>query len=633
SADAAFAPSWVDEAMDTLLRSVQEAEFGVLAREETARDGDSLFLLPLHLGRARSPLRDFLQRMFQTTTYERGTFLRGLYFVGDAATAPPHKPAFVADLFSEKIFGERGLAKPGPRVFPSKNKVVARLQLATLAIILGGPFGLYAGVNGVRVGPWRLSRGVKAEEASIRPLLRTIDVAVHAMRVRRDAFSNVSAVTPQEDMSVFRLLDDMASLSTNHMWSVFLPGTLLSPLHHDITDAIGLSFQTIILPEFRARMLYRARRLTDPTTRGVGREAAYGNDVRLPQYLAEISALGSNIERFNSLAQSDKGELEDLAAIVHYLYGEQVAPGFMDNDGYYRRALAEAHAHPIVIDERMRTLALRRSGQLTRDAYQALLTRLSGSTIGADNGADSDADEPADSLDLRAARADVDAVVGLRAFLDSGSPVEQALDSIHAPFAFGDGFAAAVRDTLAYYKNELTGRVLPSYADNQHTADGALRALDALLRQPFMQAPATRAINADVEAGVSLAWDPARLDEALAMKTAFDTFMARGLDPLPEALRNRVRRLATVQLGAAMTDIVAGGVREDHALSLRGDDSHDLTERVNAFTQASTRIAQLLDVFDAIGATSSYDALLDLSSAHANALLARADAMLDLPSR
>ncbi|MDB4876973.1 MAG: hypothetical protein JWM41_3419 [Gemmatimonadetes bacterium] len=667
SVDAAFVPAWADEAMDSVLRGVQEAEFAALAREDVPTEGGSLFLFPLHLGRVRSPLREYLHRIFRPTTYERGSFFRGVFFTGDRnaravagelstalasaapvaprltaflgeafgstaefASLPPiapaesstERPAFINDLFGEKIFSERGLAQPGARVFPSKNKIVARMQIAAAAIVLLGPLALYAAMNGVRIGAWRPSRGIRAETADIKPLLQNIDVAVRQMETRRKVFRAAINDGAQE-VSVFQLLDNMASLSTNHLWSVFLPGTLVSPLHRDITDAIGLSFQTIILPEFRDRLQYRTRRLVDPeNTRPVRGDERFGANLSLPQYLSEVNALGTNIAKFNSLAERDKGSLEDIAAIVHYLYGEEVAPGFLDDADYYRAALATAHSRPIAIDTVVDVHALRRAGDLTRSSYVALLRRLSGTQIGADSAAQ-----------VSESRADVEALAGLRAFLDTAGPVERTLSAIRPPFMFGDDFAPKVRDTLTFYTTQLTGQVLPRYTDAAHSSDAVLHALDALLRQPFMQAPATRTLVAEQSAGTEISWDVARLDEVIALHASFDAFMAHGLDALPDVLRNRVRRLATVQVGAAMTDGIASAEHLRASPMLLADRDRDLTAKITAFDQSATRIAQLLEKLDAMGATTTYDALLDLTSANATALLARVDAQLDLGNR
>jgi type VI secretion system protein ImpL len=666
TADTAFVPAWVDEALDSVLRGIQEAEFAALAREEGVPvEGDELFLLPQHLGRARSPLREYLQRIFRVTTYERGAFLRGIYFTGDrnarvpagglpaatprmsrptveltpdawlgteefaaavrAEVAPTtgRHPVFLGDLFGEKIFAERGLAQPGPRVFPSKNKVVARMQIAAAAILLVGPFALYGAANGIRIGPWRVSQGIKAQAATIKPLLQNIDLAVREMEARRKMFHAASNEGNQPEVSVFHLLGDMARMSSSHLWSPLLPGTMLSPLHRDITDAIGLSFQTIILPEFRDRLIYRAKRLLDPVhTPPVPDDANYGVGLSLPQYLSEVVSLGSNVQRFDNLAKKDNGELEDLGEIVRFLYGEEMSPDFLASSGYYRQALNEAQAQPIPLDSAARYRALQRAGALAHASYVALLQRLNGAQISGD------------SVDPgRDAAADVQALVGLRAFLDTAGPVEHALSSIPPAFVFGDVFAAQVRDTLAYYKVQLTGDVLPRYADASHSPDAVIGAIDNLLRQPFMQASATQTLADDGGAGAELSWDTARLDDAIAIHKAFDTFMAHGLDPLPEALRNRVRRLATVQVSAAMTDAIASAEQVRPMSATLADRDQDLIARVGEFEQSAPRVSQLLDLLDGMGATTTYDALFDVSTINASALLARVDAAVDLADR
>jgi type VI secretion system protein ImpL len=664
SVDAAFSPAWVDEAFDAVLAGVSEAEFAALAREDVPSDGGDLLLMPLHMGRARSPMREFMRLVFRTTAYERGAFLRGIFFSGDrhgvlerdeesmpqiyeaastsaaprvstamnawlAEDEPPapapvvaegRQTAFVGDLFSEKIFAERGLAQPGPRVFPSRNRKVAWMQMATAAIILLGPLAMFAAVNGVRIGPWRASRGVRAEEASIRPLLQNIDVAVRQMHSRRTLYKAASN-NAAPDVSVFQLLDNMASLSTNHMWSVYLPGSLLSPLHHDITDAIGLSFQVIILPEFRERLAYRERRLFDPAVPLIRGDEHYAVNLSLPQYLVEVDALGRNIARFNVMSSLGNGDLQDLITVVQYLYGEEVAPGFAQDAGYYAHALSGAQTPAIREDPAQNARAVRRASELTRTSYLALLERLSGSAIGGD------------SADMaRASRADISALVGLRAFLDTAGPVEHALSSIKPPFFFGNDFPVRVRDSVAFYKQQLTGQLLPRYADASHSADSETHALDALLRQQFMQAPTGRVIDATPRSALDLSWDVARLDDALALQADFDKFMAHGLDALPETLRNRVRRLATVQLASAMTDAIAGAAKV-RASSMLTDGDRDLAAAIATFDQSAGRISHLLDLLDAMGATATYDALSDLSSTNAKALLARVDASLDLNNR
>jgi type VI secretion system protein ImpL len=238
-----------------------------------------------------------------------------------------------------------------------------------------------------------------------------------------------------------------------------------------------------------------------------------------------------------------------------------------------------------------------------------------------------------DSGDNATSNDDVEALNGLRAFLDTAGPVQHALAGVHAPFAFGDDFAARVRDSLAFYTAQLTGQILPNYADASHSTDAALRVLDALLRQPFMQSPTGRTLDADENAGADLTWDTGRLDDALELYKQFQAFTAHGLDPMSDGLRTRVRRLATVQVAAAMTDAIADAAHPQAPTTVLSDGDRDLTARVTAFEQSAPRILQLLGVLDELGATATYDALADLSTLNANALLARVDGSLDLANR
>ncbi len=64
--DAAFSPAWVDEALSTILRGVQHAEFDALARREPIASGGDFLLLPPRVTAAAPVLRDFHAARIQT---------------------------------------------------------------------------------------------------------------------------------------------------------------------------------------------------------------------------------------------------------------------------------------------------------------------------------------------------------------------------------------------------------------------------------------------------------------------------------------------------------------------------------------------------------------------------------------
>ncbi len=326
---------------------------------------------------------------------------------------------FLADLFGDKIFSELGVSRPGPRVFPSRNRAIAWMQVATLAFLLLGPLAIWCGANGVRIGPWQLMLGVKQQGADLEQLLQTVDGTVRTM-----------SAPGTQSVSVFPLLGAMANVSSSHLGSPFLLTSMVSPLGGQVQRAIQTSFQVVVLPELKEGLTDRIRTLVGTGSEGPAR-AAGKPSMSLPQYVTDLGDLAKNIGRFNKMSSAGAGETRDLAELVHYLYGEEVAPSFFENDAFYRRALEEAHSTPIQPDAAVRARAIERAGELTSQAYASLIARVSD---GASTGAKAD-DEQAD---VDASKADVEAIVGLRAFLDPEGPVQHSLTAITLPFVFGD---------------------------------------------------------------------------------------------------------------------------------------------------------------------------------------------------
>ncbi len=641
--DAAFSSDWVDEALTAVLRGIQHAEFDALARREPVASGGDFLLLPPRVSAAGPALRDFLQRVFRPTAWEQGASLRGIYFTGDpvrsepvdAGAAPASASApdenaltivpvdgtlqrpFLADLFSEKIFAEQGVARPGPRVFPSRNRAVAIMQVATFAFLLLGPGALWWGANGIKVGPWQLTLGVKQQAKELETLLQTVDGTVRTM-----------SAPGTQSVSVFPLLGAMANVSASHIGSPFLPTSVFSPLGGQVQRAIQTSFQVVVLPELKDGLNERIRDLV-----GTGKADAASKTepkakatMSLPQYVTELSELAKNVTRFNKMSSAGAGETRDLADLVHYLYGEEVAPSFFENDAFYRRALEEAHSTPIAPDDRLQARAIQRAGELTSQAYASLIARIS------DGAGSGSADDEASDVD--ASKADVEAIVGLRSFLDPDGPVQHSLAAITLPFVFGDRFPVAVGDSLNSYTERLTGEISSRFADRSHSMGATRRSFDALLHQRFMEAPTGATIGGHVAAGMEMKWDDTRLNEAIALDSNYDVFLRHGLDSLPDAIRGTVRRLATVQLAAAMGNAVATAeLTKPGATSAHMESQRDLRGRVSNFEQSAPRISRLLDLFDAIGATEEVDSLDEVSTRQASGILARLDTAFDLSHR
>lgn len=636
-----FSPEWVDEAIGVVSRRVQDLEFATWSDDTEPSDGDDLLAFPSWLAATVPALRTQLARVFRMSAYEPAFPLRGIYFTGDVERAPritetvtrasaapieapvrettnmssatkggPRvKAAFVADLFNDKIFAEHGLARVARRTALSKNRLVATMQLATAAILLIGPIGIYYTVNGLRLGSWTVAAGLREETSSIEPLLKAIASAGHDIKESR----------PEGNSEIFTVLDHMANVRSGQLRALFLPPSWLSPLHGQIRDALQTAFSGILFPEFRDKLHQQMQ-----VVLGEGdHSTVVQTGQSLPGYLASVHQLSDGIQRYNHIGTAGAGSTRELAQLVEYLYPtEQIAPGFFENDDYYRDALVSTQVDPIIVTAAEQGNAMRRATELIAESYTSLVTRLNKTPASADS----------DDASDESFKADVAAVVGLRAFLDTAGPVEHALTAIKPPFSFGDNFAPKVHASLVSYRDRLTGELATErYAE---TSGATLRALDLLLRQPFMQATTGRDIPTDLDAETTLRWDVQRLDQAIELHGEFDKFVAHGLDSLPDGVRGNVRRLATAQVAAAMADRVSEAAIFSSAPSMaRAESERDLKNRIAAFDQGMERVGRIMDLFDTMGATPLVDDLDALTTAHASQLLTRLNTMVDLSRR
>src|SRR5439155_19142814 len=118
----------------------------------------------------------------------------------------------------------------------------------------------------------------------------------------------------------------MRDVPTTRVRSAFLPTSWLSPLPGDIRRSMMAGIQDIVLPVTRQRLLERADKLLGVP--GVPSSAEREIDITDPRsllmYLAEVRALSRNIARYNSLASPTSGSLSEMAALLDYLFGEQI---------------------------------------------------------------------------------------------------------------------------------------------------------------------------------------------------------------------------------------------------------------------------------------------------------------------
>lgn len=131
------AEALADMALDTLHGDLTRLQLAA-ARGEDIAQGLSFALFPQRLDALRAPLQQLLGQAFHGEPWQRTFACRGVYVAGaldDAAGEPPRADlSFVADLVSNKVLAERGLARLDPPTRWARLRAWRAWQAAGLAL-------------------------------------------------------------------------------------------------------------------------------------------------------------------------------------------------------------------------------------------------------------------------------------------------------------------------------------------------------------------------------------------------------------------------------------------------------------------------------------------------------------------
>lgn len=383
--DAAFTSRWIDEAFESLSRSLHGLQSEVLLEVREPRDRDEVFVFPSRFQTLRAPLKLFLDQLFKQTAYRESFRLRGLYFCGDVQTEPldvllalpetelqieagqesehelalshppalggtlPKAPIFLTHLFEEKIFPESGLARPFSSAFISRNRTVVATQVLSVSLVIILGLGLLFGYK-------RLSM---EKQDRLLPMLRLI-------AEDRSRLQNAPALNAADfSNNAYDLLFSMASLGRWGYRALFIPGSWFSHINSRIASAMVPAFEFEVLKTFRIELENRARKLTGfspPAQQGVSPTLAdpAGPGVpqlisvtktpeyeQLQQFTQGLATLQENIDRYEVLARRQQGSPDDLRQLVNYL-NDRALPSNFDYEGnrLFQKALEDSTGAP-----------------------------------------------------------------------------------------------------------------------------------------------------------------------------------------------------------------------------------------------------------------------------------------------
>ncbi len=648
--DTAYQTGWVDEAYAALRGELETMQLELYADRARAADPEGVLLFPDELEATREPLRCYLDRLFKATAYHESIFLRGVYFSGAAADG---RALFVKHLFERKVLPERTLARPGAATLVSRNRRVRMLQAGVVA----GGLLLAAGTA---LSYFRLSRTERILHAFLDETARDVR-EVRAVRRGGQPLDEAAL-----DDRMFRLFDSMAAIDINRYGSVFMPSSFLGPFNRRLRDAMRVDYEEIICRALLWRLNDRAVELTGAAawlTEDAPRLSAVEDAPALDalrSYVRGLSDLERATERYNRLGTTGESDLNELGALVRYLFGRELPRAFFENSGIYRRALAEARYEPFDLErehgtaargEATRLLGLLETALYTRNLalqrVEELEARLDAVAAGTGGVGEVGQGEELRELLLAIDRAEQafarpELARVLAPTFGLGPQFNEVLEAMSGSSVLGPPFADQARRrmqaahanfhaALRHRESPYTGPLVETGAGRPRLAE-TVRMLEAslndLLHQNFMAGEEALQFAAGLPPGTRLSWDLPLLERAADLYTPYQEFVGKGLALFPAGLRRPLQEVARVRLGRRIGDLVAQAqsfepVPETASLPQL---EREVADQVAALAAAHKPVARLLEVWsrlDMPAEREALDGLVDEQSAHTLAAVDR----------
>lgn len=382
-----FRPEWVDEAFGALSAGLHGAQVDAFGEQPVVEDPDGVFCFPEEMERLREGLRTTLGQLFRSSSYHELLPCRGIYFCGEMETTapargglvfdapPPVATVFARDVFERKVFPERELARPGSRALTRSTRRLRRLQAAVAALAVVATLGLWWAYHHLQARAQNLSEFFVVAERNIRE--------VGQQRLQGTADRGF------QQARLFEVLDSLAQVNGDWFGSVFVPDSWFDSWFRGFNDQLQKAFATtyrVVIfttlqqelerkfdglladagisrpaqPSPRSGPAHASLEITpspaaggelpagaapaelEPATRQARQPVMELENLReytrLRDFVTGLQTLETNVKRYNGLKETRS--LEDLDAVVNYLFLKRIPHKIFETSGLYRGALA-----------------------------------------------------------------------------------------------------------------------------------------------------------------------------------------------------------------------------------------------------------------------------------------------------
>lgn len=708
--ESSYRNEWLDEAFSQLQASLLQTQVELFADEPNPLDADELFLFPSHFQGMKESLRILLGTMFRRTAYQEALYFRGLYFTGLAPDPKPEisfapapgpavpalsamaltpirsaeasrggsalanmapipagvpyvKPVFVRDLFEQKIFREKDLAKEGPQWSLSYNRTQMAWQAGTALAGLVAVWLLWQGYN-----------RIQDLNAGFIPVLTALPDQMRAAAGDQRSQRPIPGAAVQAPDRIAADVVRGISRSEEDWTDPVFPGAWISGLQTKVVTALSIGYHKTIIGQVRDQMEKKGVAIAQPVS---SVEAASGPGlpelVRLREYLGNCILFERFAGVFNNIVGTE--DLQGLPQLIKYTHGIEVPVEFMTraaNLGFtiapdnrsLRGASIENEIRPIDL-VLYRPGANARLEQLT-DAYLAQVSNGSASMgrlrqvanelsgiVGPERPSTVNPANVYESI----LRGLTDAVgqFGGQDALWIGTDDKNFgpdLTPLLALIADSTLFGPDVRDRLVARAQAVLTRAsadmrpIESAVGPLVARDGAKNRIDLsptaerlrvdlgkLYGRGFMKGGEGRGMDGLFVPAGPFVWDLATLESAAGLSEDYLLFESRDLGDFPRQLQPSVRAAAQQRLGTAMLAMVARSQIPTGSDSFSGQRTeNELRMQVRSFSAAFPLFLTMMQSFRQSGMANYGSALSDAVVGRTNALLARVDELLNADS-
>ncbi len=687
--EAGYQSDWAQKGVSSIVQDISVVQAELLAAGRVVDETDAFVLFPSELGALHQGLRAYMDQLFRPSAYHETFYFRGIYLTGDAGQVAKaeaamagasaststvlsgsdgrvepfmpddaiiREPAFIKDLFEQKVFAEFGLARASREALATRNQTVRVLRWTTLAI------GLF----------WMATLAFAAFQLDSKILAfeQALEVMVKATRQR----DSVHARGESLDLNFYKrgtevLLDKMAPLGDVQLWWFSIPGSWpgVTELHGDIQRVLFKGFQDIVFNLVRKGLNVKVSELTGVKRNEISTELADVGECipwkdgesaepplvtiaieDLPEFgmlrdqVASMAVLESNLAIFTRL-RNGEAEISDLRALLRYTWKIEL-PDSLDKGGYQIAAMRQGYPFttkaPGDVLRAAAACAVRQNVDRINARFFAqnpvlglsLEVAAKISSLSAAAGRTDGEDEPyadilkqIDALDALLKNPRARWLVGGER--DLGPAYVEMWRLVSTVSALGSSVVERSRTDTQSEIDKLDKNISAASSEAVgpivvRGADGAMAlspdvtsfqsALALLLKQRFMVEGENRKLEVRVDPRTTVRWDAKRLDDAIAMSEEQRRFLKDNLTKFPNALQDEIRAIADRHLGRRMTDLVAKAELLTPELPRARTGGNDTAAETNDFDKSGAQLVRLLTLFKEIGANATYDDLTSL---------------------